>query len=64
MIIENHLNKNPSQKICKNLINFEKPQKLFKNPKLRSKNMKCMIEWRNKIIPDEEHLIWAKDQVG
>ena len=28
---------NPSQKFCKNLINFEKPQKLFKNLKLKVK---------------------------
>ena len=25
--------------------------------------MKCMIQERIKIIPDEENLIWAKDQV-
>ena len=25
--------------------------------------MKCMIQERNKIIPDEENLIWAEDQV-
>ena len=25
--------------------------------------MKCMIQERKKIIPDEENLIWAKDQV-
>ena len=25
--------------------------------------MKCMIQERNKIILDEENLIWAKDQV-
>ena len=54
---------NPSQKFHKNFINFEKPQKIFKNPKHRSKRMKCMIQERNKIILDEENLIWAKDQV-
>ena len=26
--------------------------------------MKCMIQERNEIIPDEEYSIWAKDQVG
>ena len=26
--------------------------------------MKYMIQERKKIIPDEENLIWAKDQVG
>ena len=36
--------KNPSQKFHKNLIKLEKPQKLFKNPKLRLENMKCIIE--------------------
>ena len=25
--------------------------------------MKCMIQERNKIIPDEENLIWVEDQV-
>ena len=25
--------------------------------------MKCMIQERKKIIPDEENLIWAEDQV-
>ena len=29
----NSFKQNPSQKFCKNLINFEKPQKLFKNTK-------------------------------
>ena len=58
------IKQNPTQKFCKNLINFEKPQKLFKNPKLRLENMKCMIEWRNKTIPDEENFICAEVQVG
>ena len=48
---------NPTQKFGKNLINFEKLQKPFKNPKLRSKWMKGMIQERNKIILDEENLI-------
>ena len=26
--------------------------------------MKCMIQERNKIIPDEGNLIWAENQVG
>ena len=29
---------NPSQKFYKNFINFEKPQKFNKNPKVRSKS--------------------------
>ena len=49
---------NPTQKFCKNLINFQKPQK----PK--SKWMKWMIQERKKIIPDEEHKVWAENQVG
>ena len=35
---------NPTQKFCKNLINFEKSQNLSKTPKVRSKEMKCMIK--------------------
>ena len=35
---------NPSQKFCKNLINFEKSQNLSKPPKVRSKEIKCMIK--------------------
>ena len=53
----------PTQKVCKNFFNFEKSQKKIKNPKLRSKSMKCMIRERKKIIPDEENLIWIEDQV-
>ena len=29
----NSFKQNPSHKYCKNLINFEKPPKIFKNPK-------------------------------
>ena len=35
---------NPNQKFCKNFINFEKPQKFSKSPKVRSEYMKCMIK--------------------
>ena len=35
---------NPFQKFCKNLINFEKSQHLSKTPKVKSKEMKCMIK--------------------
>ena len=31
----NSFKQKSTQKFCNNLINFEKPQKLFKNPKLR-----------------------------
>ena len=47
----------PSQKFHKNSINFEKPQSLSKIPKVRSENMKCMIEWVKRITPDER--IWS-----
>ena len=33
---------NPSQKFCKNLFDFEKPQNFQKSQKLILKNMKCM----------------------
>ena len=34
----------PIPKIAQKLQNFEKPQSLSKIPKVRSKNMKCMIK--------------------
>ena len=53
---------NPTKKFCKNLINFEKSQNLSKTQNLgKKKIMKCMLQERNKIIPNEENLIWAKD---
>ena len=33
---------NPSQKFCKNLFDFEKPQNFQKSQKLRLKNVNCM----------------------
>ena len=33
---------NPSQKFCKNLFDFEKPQNFQKSSKLRLEIMKCM----------------------
>ena len=33
---------NPSQKFCKNLFDFEKPQNFQKSQKLRLKIIKCM----------------------
>ena len=35
---------NPSQKICRNLFDFEKPQIFQQIPKSRSECMKCMIK--------------------
>ena len=52
---------NPSQKLHKNFINFEKPQNFSKTPKVRSKEMKCMIRGRGKIIPEREITLEAKE---
>ena len=53
-----HLNKTQSK-------NFAKTSSIFKNPKKpKSKWMKWMIQERKKIIPDEEHKVWAENQVG
>ena len=40
----NSFKQNPSQKFHKYFINFEKPQKFSKTPKVRSECMKCMIK--------------------
>ena len=40
----------PTQTFHKNFINFEKPQKLSKTPKVRSEWMKCVIYERKEII--------------
>ena len=53
---------NPSQKFSKNLNNFENSQNLSKkNPKVRSKEMKCMINERKGIIPKEESDLETED---
>ena len=51
--------------------NFTKISSILKNPKNvqqpqkpSSKWMKCMINERKEIILDEEHKVWAKNQVG
>ena len=54
---------NPTQKFCKNLINFEKPQNFSKTPKVRLKKMKCVINERRKIILEEENTLKAEDWV-
>ena len=54
---------NPSQKFLKNLNNFEKSQKFSKTPKVWSKDMKCMInEWES-IIPDKDDDLETEDWV-
>ena len=52
---------NPSQNFHKNFINFEKPQKFSKTPKVRSKEMKCMINVRRNIILEREITLKAKE---
>ena len=47
----------PSQKFHKISINFGKPQSLSKIPKVRLESMKCMVDERNEILPEEERSI-------
>ena len=54
---------NPSQNFYTNSLILKKPQKLFKTQNLGQKRVKCMINEWERIIPDEEHLIYAEDQV-
>ena len=42
---------NLTQKFHQNFINFEKPKNFPKTLKVRSKDMKCMINERKRIIP-------------
>ena len=53
----NSLKQHPTQIFLQNLINFENPQKFFKNQNLGKKRMKCMINKWESIILNEEHLI-------
>ena len=39
MIIWNSFKQNPTQKFCKNLINFEKHQKIYKKKKKKTQNL-------------------------
>ena len=59
----NSLKQHPTQIFLQKLINFEKPPKFFKHQNLGKKRMKCIINEWERIIPNEEHLIQAKDQV-
>ena len=54
----------PTQKFHKNSITFEKPWSLSKIPKVRLENMKCMIEWLKKIIPEEDDDLEAENLLG
>ena len=55
---------NPTQKFHKYLINFEKPQKKFKNPKPRSKCMKCMKKERKQDHTSEERITLGQKSIG
>ena len=55
---------NPTQKFHKYLINFEKPQKIFKNPKPRSECMKCMKNERKKDHTREEIITLGQNPSG
>ena len=55
---------NPTQKFYKILINFQKPQKIFKNPKHRSKCMKCMKNERKKDHTREEMITQGRNPNG
>ena len=43
-IMHEKFSQSPSQKFCKNLFDFEKPQIFQQIPKSRSECMKCMIK--------------------
>ena len=54
----------PVLKIAQKLQNFEKPKSLSKIPKVRSKDMKCMInEWES-IIPEKNNDLEVEDHLG
>ena len=64
MNIEDHLNKTQPKNFAKTSSNLKNP-KIFQKPqKLDKKRMKCMIDVRRKIIPEEENTLEAKDWVG
>ena len=52
---------NPTQKFHKNFINFEKSQNFSKIPIVRSKEMKCMINVRGKIITERKSTLKSED---
>ena len=47
---------NPSQKFCKNLFDFEKPQNFQKSQKLKLKNHEMHENERFRHLPSEEEL--------
>ena len=63
-MIWNHLNKNPSQKFCKNLIKLGKPQIFLQTLKVRSRKMKCMIKEWKRIIPKKGSDLKTEERTG
>ena len=55
---------NSSQKFCKSLFNFEKPQVFQQTPKVRSQKMKCMKKWMRKSLTREKKLSWDRRTLG
>ena len=55
---------NPSQKLHKNLFDFEKPQILQKSQKLRFQRMKCMKNERIDTYQVKENLKKFKEHLG
>ena len=51
-----YLSENPSQNFQQQLINFEKPQKFSKTPKLKFQNMKCMKNERLEAYQEKKIL--------
>ena len=63
-MIWNHLNKNPSQKFCKNLIKLEKLQIFQQTQKVRSQKMKCMRKGVKKNHTRERKWSWDRRESG
>ena len=55
---------NPSQKFCKSLFNFEKPQIFQQTPKVRSQKMKYMKKWMRKSLTREKKWSWDRRTLG
>ena len=59
-----HLNKTQPKNFVKISSILKNPKNFSKTQKPKSKWMKCMIQERKEIIPNEEHKVWAENQVG
>ena len=62
MKVYKHWHNTQPKNVTKSHEFWKTPQKLFKNQNLGQKRMECMIKEWERIIPDEEHLIWVEDQ--